>query len=284
MLLIPSDPARIIDQIKSLQRRIGGIRSEMTARERLFLYSLTLCLNPRRYLEIGSLEGGSAAIVCAALDTLDNSDGKIYMIDPEFQLADDTWNCIKHRATKIVGKSPDAVSKANELAGGPFDLVLVDGDHQLIPATTDLKTAYEYLTPGGYLLVHDYSYFEVREAVDCILAEGAFIDVGLMCDDTFDGGQIYQGGSHDGKKMLWCGTYVLRKPSRRNIGLSGMQNIAVEARCSELEARNVQLAGELAEAWHKVEMLITSRSWRLTAPLRRVRNIFNSAISKSRAR
>src|SRR3954465_12436830 len=41
---------------------------EMTRGERLMLFSLTFALRPARYLEIGTFRGGSAMIVCAAME------------------------------------------------------------------------------------------------------------------------------------------------------------------------------------------------------------------------
>jgi len=90
----PSDVATIVDQRRKLQQSSDAIVSMMTRRERLLLYTLTLCLNPRRYLEIGSFEGGSSLIVCSALDTLDNAPGRIFMVDPEFMVAEETWDHI----------------------------------------------------------------------------------------------------------------------------------------------------------------------------------------------
>jgi len=229
LLLIPSDPARILEQLGTLQKEVDLIKSEMSPRERLFLYTLTLCLNPRRYLEIGSFEGGSALIVCSAMDTLEHGAGRIFMVDPDFKVAPETWRQIEHRATRIVGTSPDALSQAYGLAGGTFDLILVDGAHDLVSAVNDMVAVYKYVSPGGFVVVHDYSYFEVREAVEHVVRQGLYTDVGTIVDETFDGGQIYEGGRHHGKKCLWCGTYVLRRPveSRQSLGLKELFPMAI---------------------------------------------------------
>lgn len=221
MLRTPTDPAKILEQLSALRSEIDLITSEMSPRERLFLYTLALCLNPRRYLEIGSLEGGSALIVCKALDTLAEAPGKIFMIDPDFHVSPGTWNKIEHRATRIVGTSPDALEKAHRIAGGTFDLVLVDGGHDLVSAVNDITAVYRYVSPGGFVVIHDYSYFEVRQAVDHVLRQGLYTDVGLMIDETFDDGETCEGGRHHGRKCLWCGTYVLRRAEEKqeSIGL-----------------------------------------------------------------
>lgn len=213
MSVTPRDVSTIIDQLKRLQPRSDGIVSMMTPRERLLLYTLTLCLNPKRYLEIGSFEGGSALIVCSALDTLNNAAGRIFMVDPAFRLTEETWDCIKHRATRIERESPGALAEAHRLAGGSFDLVLVDGAHEVAAAVSDIISVYKYVSPGGLVVVHDYSNIEVRDAVDYVLRQGQYTDVGLICDDTFYGGEFHDAGRHRGKKCYWCGTYLLRRPA-----------------------------------------------------------------------
>jgi hypothetical protein len=201
----------------------------MTPRERLLLYTLALCLNPRRYLEIGSFQGGSALIVCSALDTLNNAPGKIFMVDPAFGLTEETWDHIKHRSTRIEGESPDALAEAHRLAGGSFDLVLVDGAHQVMATVSDIVSVYKYVTPGGIVVVHDHSNLEVQDAVDYVLKQGQYIDVGLVCDDTFYGGELHDAGRHRGKKCFGCGTYLLRRPEEtgRSAGLGTLLPLLV---------------------------------------------------------
>jgi predicted O-methyltransferase YrrM len=210
----PSDVATIVEHLKEVQERGDAIVSMMTPRERLLLYTLTLCLNPRRYLEIGSFQGGSALIVCSALDTLNNARGKIFMVDPDFRLTEQTWSHISHRATRIEGESPGALAEAHRLAGGAFDLVLVDGAHQVAATVSDIVSVYEYVSPGGYVVVHDSSNFEVRDALDYVLRQGQYTDVGLVCDETFYGGEFHDAGRHRGKKCFACGTYVLRRAAQ----------------------------------------------------------------------
>src|SRR5688572_15655865 len=44
----------------------------LTGSERLLLFTLIYSLRPERYLEIGTLQGGSALIVSAAMDAFDS--------------------------------------------------------------------------------------------------------------------------------------------------------------------------------------------------------------------
>ncbi len=54
----------------------------MLPSERLLLYALVYGTRPQRYLEVGTLYGGSAAIVCAALDALELPT-RMALVDPE---------------------------------------------------------------------------------------------------------------------------------------------------------------------------------------------------------
>ena len=76
----------------------------MLPAERLLLYTLVFGVRPRRYLEVGTLFGGSAAIVCAALDTLDWT-RVLISVDPEPRIAPALWGHLQRRATLVQGYS-----------------------------------------------------------------------------------------------------------------------------------------------------------------------------------
>ncbi len=94
----------------------------ITPAERLLLYTLTFCLRPARYLEIGTFKGGSAMIVVAAMEASAN-DGQLVCVDPHPQISDEHWARIKSRTTLLQGFSPAILPRAYEAAGGAFDLV-----------------------------------------------------------------------------------------------------------------------------------------------------------------
>src|SRR5262245_15341071 len=60
---------------------IYGAPTHLSTPERLFLYTIVRGTIPQRVLEIGTAQGGSAAIIAAAME--DNGVGKIIGIDPE---------------------------------------------------------------------------------------------------------------------------------------------------------------------------------------------------------
>jgi predicted O-methyltransferase YrrM len=137
----------------------------MTRAERLVLFTLAFTLRPKTYLEIGTLEGGSALIVCAAMDAL-KLDSKIICIDPMPQIQDENWHKLEHRATLLKAFSPDALAEAYSIAGEPFDLVLVDGDHSYKGVLRDGKGVLPYCRKGAYILFHDCFFSDVKRAID----------------------------------------------------------------------------------------------------------------------
>jgi len=142
----------------------------MTQAERLLLYTLIFGLRPARYLEIGTLKGGSALIVMAAMDALKTS-GRIVCVDPQPQIAPEHWSKLEHRATLIPGFSPDVLPRAQEAAGGPFHFVLIDGDHSHEGALRDANGVLPFVADGAYLLFHDSFFVEVMRAIDDFVAQ-----------------------------------------------------------------------------------------------------------------
>lgn len=167
----------------------------MPAGERVLLHGLTVGLAPQRILEIGTFQGGSTLIMCAALDDL--QEGRIVCVDPHPRVADETWQSIRHRATIVAEPSPVAVTKALELAGQPFDFVLIDGDHSRESVDQDIDATIAVLADDAHMIFHDAHYYEVQEAIDAALIRhpGRFDDAGLVSRaETVDENGIRWGG------------------------------------------------------------------------------------------
>jgi predicted O-methyltransferase YrrM len=137
----------------------------MTRTERLMLFTLIVGLRPLRYLEIGTYRGGSALIVCGAMDEV-RSEGVMVCVDPEPQIAAEDWERIHHRAILVKGHSPSALRLAVERAGGNFDFVLIDGDHSEEGVLRDAAGVIPFVTDGGYLLFHDSFNPDVAQGID----------------------------------------------------------------------------------------------------------------------
>jgi predicted O-methyltransferase YrrM len=177
----------------------------MSRAERLLIYTLAFTLRPQRYLEIGTFQGGSALVVCAALDAL-QSNGRLTCIDPEPRIAPEHWRQIAHRTTLHKGYSPQILAEASCSAGGQFDLTLIDGDHSYAGALRDAIGALPYLQSGGYMLFHDCFFSEVERAInDFIAAHGSkVIDCGALTREV-----TYQ-TQENGAKIRWGGLRLLR--------------------------------------------------------------------------
>ena len=116
---------------------VAGAPALMLDPERVLLHALVRGLRPEHVLEDRNAQGGSTMIMCAALDEIGK--GAIVCIDPNPVVEPQHWETVAHRATMIVGTSPDAVPQAAEMAGGAFDFVLIDGDHTTEGVRRDLE-------------------------------------------------------------------------------------------------------------------------------------------------
>lgn len=136
----------------------------MTRAERLLLYALIFGLRPQRYLEIGTLYGGSALITAAAMDAVENP-GRLVCVDPRPQIAPEHWKRLAPRTTLVKGFSPDVLPRAVEVANGPFDFVLIDGDHSYAGVLRDANSVLPLVADGAYLLFHDSFFSDVAQAL-----------------------------------------------------------------------------------------------------------------------
>jgi predicted O-methyltransferase YrrM len=145
----------------------------MVPAERMLLYTLVYATQPRRYLEIGTLQGGSAAIVCGALDSL-GIPTPMVLVDPAPAIDPELWSNLAHRATLLRGFSPAVLPDAVVAGGGgPFDFVLVDGDHTKAGVLADLWGVLPLCAVGAYILCHDCFFPEIAAAIDeFVLAAG----------------------------------------------------------------------------------------------------------------
>jgi predicted O-methyltransferase YrrM len=160
----------------------------MSSAERLLLFSLVYTLRPRCYLEIGTLHGGSAAIVSAALDALDMP-ARMVLMDPQPQIEPALWDNLARRAVLVQGRSPAALPQAAQAAGEPFDFVLIDGDHSRRGTLADLQGVVGHCRSGAYLLCHDCFYSAVEEAIDefVLTSPTPVVDFGPFTRETTAG-------------------------------------------------------------------------------------------------
>ena len=145
----------------------------MTDEEQQLLAALVRGLKPRSVLEIGVFEGGSSAIILAALDA--NGEGRLWSIDPNPQVR------VNHtRWVLLHAASPQALYGSRL---GPFDFVFIDGDHAHDAVLADINGVLPYLFHEAYLLCHDAYSRGVMAAIDEALAAhpGELVDCGMLC-------------------------------------------------------------------------------------------------------
>lgn len=148
--------------------RIFVSPSMMRYAERVMIYALVLGMEPERVLEIGTAHGGTAWIITQAMD--DVGRGKLVCVDPEPTWSPEIAQSIGHRATLVRGRSPGALGECARLAGGAFDLVIVDGDHSLYSVVSDVEGVLPYLEDGGRIVFHDWHYLPTYTAIRAILS------------------------------------------------------------------------------------------------------------------
>jgi len=179
--------------------------AQMTISERTVLYALIFGLRPQRTLEIGTCEGGSALIIKAALD--DIGSGALVCIDPRPVIAPQHWEQLRSRTTLLEGCSPDLLPKAREVAGGPFDFALIDGDHETPGLVRDIEGAMEVLADGAYMIFHDAHYMGVADGIELMLGRhrDRLTDCGFVSvEQTFEDRKV------DGRQVIWGGLRLLR--------------------------------------------------------------------------
>ena len=152
--------------------------THLTFDERQILFSLIRGLRPERVLEIGSFHGGSASIICAAME--DNKKGKIIGIDPVPAITTPSKRFFG-RFKLIEAASPDGLSIAREQAGGTFDFAHLDGINIYDQALNDLEGTLPYLSDEAYILINNPFHYGVNRAVsDFIEKHSDIFDCGFL--------------------------------------------------------------------------------------------------------
>ncbi len=190
--------------------------SLMPVAQRLFLWSFIYGVCPKRYLEIGTAAGGSAMIVNSAIQELGFHDFQGICVDPKFDTSPEVRQILNSNFKFFEEISSLAVMKqAVQQVGGLFDVVLVDGDHTYDYALADIILAIPFVSPGGYILVDDAGYFQVRDAIQYAVERFNLIDAGFMCRHITPMEKVHEtptAGIWKGESAFMSGLHILRKP------------------------------------------------------------------------
>lgn len=159
-----------------------GLISQMSCSEAQLLFSLVYGLTPTRALEVGRARGGSTFVMASALRGL--GAGHLVSVDPnclaEHRIAPQLKGRLADWVNFIDGYAPYVLPEAEQIAGGKFDFVLIDGDHSFEACARDLAGVLPHLEPGAFLLLHDAHYGGVQEAVAKALNESLLADRGSL--------------------------------------------------------------------------------------------------------
>jgi predicted O-methyltransferase YrrM len=189
-------------------RRLEAVESgnaQLLDRERLFLYATVLALAPERCLEIGVAQGGSSRIIADALRDLGR--GQLIGVDLRPALSFDPAE-LSGVASFLEGRSPDVLPQAARRAGGPFDFVLLDGDHSRDGVLLDLEGLARCTKPWAVVLAHDAYYPPVAAGIDAALALGLpFVDAGLLATTRHP-------GIENGQEVAYAGFRLLVRKAR----------------------------------------------------------------------
>jgi glycosyltransferase involved in cell wall biosynthesis/predicted O-methyltransferase YrrM len=178
--------------------RVFTAPAQLRMPERVALYSLIFGIQP----QIGSAQGGSAAIVCAAMN--DTGSGRIACVDPAPQIRPELWSEISHRCRMFEGASPGILATAHKEMGADFDFVLIDGDHECDAVRTDIDSVLPFLTEQAYLLFHDAHHEGVKTAIhEAVSMSPQLIDCGLVSVEP----TVLQ---ENGKSVAYAGFRLVR--------------------------------------------------------------------------
>jgi predicted O-methyltransferase YrrM len=157
----------------------------MAMSERVVLYSLLVGLRPRRCLEIGTHRGGSALIIAAALDDIEQ--GSLACVDLAPAIAPQDWRAVAHRTTLYPGASLGVLTEMARGTGARFDFAPIDGDHSTSGALGDIQAVLPVLQDTARIVLHDAHNDKVAEAI--LLAVGkpgnGLTDCGMISAEKF---------------------------------------------------------------------------------------------------
>jgi predicted O-methyltransferase YrrM len=204
--VLPAERRRL-EHLLAYQRNCSGA---IGMGDLLFLHAFVNVLAPDRVVEIGTLSGFSAAVIADAIAQHQPPESEAVVVDT----IDLSQRCLTDQ-TKPVGfaipllvprlsnrirvhAGQDARYVEQIARGGELQLVFIDADHQHPRPTLDLIRVSRFVTPGGWVVVHD-------------------IDLGLLGERMRVAGAALDHGSPSGAQWLFE-AWPFEKISGGNIG------------------------------------------------------------------
>lgn len=161
-------------------RRVFGIRSHLTKKERVVLYALAKACGRRGPIcEVGSYVGASACALAAGVRD-SRAEAVVVCVDTWSNDAmtegpRDTWtefseNTADYRQIirPVRGLSAETADAAAKAAGAPWSLLFLDGDHSEEGVRRDWAAYRPHLAPGAIVAFHDIGW---ADGVQRVVAE-----------------------------------------------------------------------------------------------------------------
>lgn len=181
--------------------------TEMSIDERLMLYGLVRGHRPVRALEIGTFKGGSAVIIATAMEA--NGLGRLVSVDP-MPIIEVEERLFRGRFHSLARPSPEGIAEARAIAGGEFDLILIDGIHIYDQTERDIAACVPHAAEGAYVLLHDAFHLGVREAIEeAVERHPRLHDCGYVCRTARPVGELL---THGGLRLLRVGSAPVVDP------------------------------------------------------------------------
>jgi hypothetical protein len=148
------------------------------------------------YLEVGAAAGGTTCLIADIIKPK-----TIVIVDdnqhPEHTLRELILADVAHY--EVIGNSRDPEIVVKALDMGPYDLMIIDGDHSYAGVKTDIENYLPMLREGGFLFLHDTATRQWGCEVPDVVKE-------LKDDD-----RVELAGEYLSKKYPVCGIALFRK-------------------------------------------------------------------------
>lgn len=138
----------------------------------------------------------------------------------------------------------DSATNLSAFPDGYFDWLYIDGDHSYEGVKRDIEQAVRKIKPSGFLVFNDFTYWCPLTATPFGVAE-AVCELCLSRD-----WEIFYFTLHP---WMYCDVAVRPCPA------------------AQVETPLARIARERDAARREIELMVSSKSWRLTAPLRNAR-------------
>ncbi|MGG7463947.1 class I SAM-dependent methyltransferase [Plantibacter sp. YIM 135347] len=258
-----------------------------------FAFWLVDAIRPRRYVELGTHLGFSFFTVseavaragsnteCFAIDSWQGDEHAGFYGDEIFDgVAATTAEHYSRTTTLVRSRFSDAVDRFEDAS---IDLILIDGRHRYEDAKADFETYLPKLTDDAVVLFHDtrerangFGVWRLWEELEAAHPDRTFefhhehglgvLALGPRAGTRLEG--FFRAGRTDGDAIREDYSALGHRVAE---AFQERETIRKQSdRIRELERMSAELEERLTDAQDAIEAMRSSRSWKLTAPIRRV--------------